>query len=359
MTAPQPPYNAPAASSTPERSGMALAALICGIIGVLTAFVAIGAIPGILAIVFAGVALTRMARNPALGGRGMAITGLVTGILSVAIAPICLLMIAILLPALGRARELANRSACAANARGIMEAMIVYANENNDVFPVTPYAPLSSTNAGASSENTNASSPEDALAYLASGKSAQNGSPLAPAWMLLLAGQVEPRYFICKSDPFATTPATPTGTYYANFQSDHQLSYSFAYPYLVNGDEATVGLWWKNTSDESLPLMSDMAPLNGTGRPARNVSDYATPRNANSANHLGEGQNVSFADGHAEFMRHTDVGQDSDNIFTVGASGPSATGIQPTVGPVHISSKSFPFDTVLLPPRDLTSGKLW
>ncbi len=52
------------------------------------------------------------------------------------VVAIIALLIAILLPSLGKARELANRSYCAANCRGIMHSMNVYASDNADEFPI-------------------------------------------------------------------------------------------------------------------------------------------------------------------------------------------------------------------------------
>src|SRR5262245_58247044 len=47
------------------------------------------------------------------------------------------LLIAILLPTLGRAREQANRVKCAANLRGIGQAMLLYAHGNRGNYPRT------------------------------------------------------------------------------------------------------------------------------------------------------------------------------------------------------------------------------
>ena len=48
------------------------------------------------------------------------------------------ILISILLPALAKARELANRAVCMANVRGIIQSMVTYAQSNNGTFPVTP-----------------------------------------------------------------------------------------------------------------------------------------------------------------------------------------------------------------------------
>ena len=45
------------------------------------------------------------------------------------------ILISILLPALAKARELANRAVCMANIRGIIQSMVTYAQPNGGVFP--------------------------------------------------------------------------------------------------------------------------------------------------------------------------------------------------------------------------------
>jgi prepilin-type N-terminal cleavage/methylation domain-containing protein len=51
------------------------------------------------------------------------------------VVAIIALLIAILLPSLGAARERAKKAACLANLHGIGSAMHIYANENRDVLP--------------------------------------------------------------------------------------------------------------------------------------------------------------------------------------------------------------------------------
>ena len=53
------------------------------------------------------------------------------------VVAIIALLIAILLPSLGRARELANRTACGANVHGVLQACIVYSADNSDCFPIS------------------------------------------------------------------------------------------------------------------------------------------------------------------------------------------------------------------------------
>jgi prepilin-type processing-associated H-X9-DG protein len=246
-------------------------------------------------------------------------------------------------------REIAQRSDCAARLQGLVMQMNVYAGENGGSYPVVAYAPYSEA-AELPAGNGEGAEPRAAA-----------GSVTACLWKLVVLGQVAPKGFLCKSDPYAVTPgqgATKEGKIYGDFQAAGQISYSFAYPWRGDG---TVGKWWRDTGLADLPVASDMAPLQGTGVPVRDVTVGRVPGNAktwNSGNHLGDGQNVAFADGHAEFVRRPDVGQKKDNIFTSSAevsTGPAQFGGvagSRTRGPVLMAEKE-PFDVVMYPVRDL------
>lgn len=287
----------------PKTSGMAMTSMILGILSIplLCAF-GIGIIPGIIAIILGIVALSAISRNPQrYGGRGMAIAGIATGAGgTLLLVP---LLVAILLPSLGKARELANRSTCAANVRGITQSMCVYAADNADMFPIQ----------SSSYGSTLATSP-----------AGTGGNVCQNMWILVQTGQVAPKQFLCKSDPAGGMPA-PMG---ANFNDDKAYSYSFVFPWANGGKE--IGGWYHNDTDASLPLIADMAPANGSGSPAADTLNGMV-RNANSFTHQRDGQNIGFGDGHAEFSRVAACGQSSDNMYSAnGRDGPSATGTTPS-----------------------------
>jgi prepilin-type processing-associated H-X9-DG protein len=109
----------PAVTGRPPRQGLAVAALICGIGGLVLC-----PLVGIVGLVMGIVALLRANRDPReYGGKGLAIGGICTGAISMLLFP---LMIAILLPSLSRARELSKRLVCSANMAGINSAMQTY-----------------------------------------------------------------------------------------------------------------------------------------------------------------------------------------------------------------------------------------
>ena len=54
------------------------------------------------------------------------------------VVAIIALLVSILLPTLGRARELAKQSMCGGNLNGLGKGLAMYATEQNDAFPILP-----------------------------------------------------------------------------------------------------------------------------------------------------------------------------------------------------------------------------
>jgi prepilin-type N-terminal cleavage/methylation domain-containing protein len=208
------------------------------------------------------------------------------------VVAIIALLIAILLPSLGKARELSNRSVCAANLRGIGQSMIVYAGDNNECYPCT----ITGTGTPPSINNA-------------------VGGLMHDMFMLVCNGQVGAKQFICKSDPnggaISNTPSSTvynTSFYWANPSGQSNelcYSYSFAYQYLQGGGLAA---FWKNTVDAGVAISADLNP--GSNNP-----NGANPK-YNSTNHQYDGQNVGFGDAHVEFQRTSLCGENGDCIYT-------------------------------------------
>ncbi len=111
-----------------KTSRLAITALVLAILSFFTFFIT--AIP---ALIFGIISLVKIEKSAGLlKGKGLAIAGLA---FPAALAPFAL-MLAILMPALARARAIAQRKVCATNMSGLGKAMFIYADDNNNTLPI-------------------------------------------------------------------------------------------------------------------------------------------------------------------------------------------------------------------------------
>ena len=123
----------PAAQVTPapsKTSGLAIASLVLGILGLTCLLPILGPI---LALVFGIVALNQIGKSKGnLTGQGKAIAGLILGGVGLVMIPI---MAAMLLPAVAQAREKARRAVCMSNEKQIAIAYILYTEQHGRKQP--------------------------------------------------------------------------------------------------------------------------------------------------------------------------------------------------------------------------------
>lgn len=113
----------------PKASGLAIASMICGLLG----FVTLG-LTGIAAVITGHFALSAIKKaNGALAGRGMSITGLVTGYLTILIIPIAALA-GLAMPVIMKQKKAAERTECISNLRQIGLALFEF-EEEYGTFP--------------------------------------------------------------------------------------------------------------------------------------------------------------------------------------------------------------------------------
>ncbi len=127
----QPPSlpTVPSATATPAKtSGMAIASLVLGALGIACGLTAIvGLVLGI-------VALTKINKSQGqLAGRGLAIAGIVVS--SILLAFSLLILPALLLPALAKAKAKAQSIACMGNAKQLAVGVILHAQANTNACP--------------------------------------------------------------------------------------------------------------------------------------------------------------------------------------------------------------------------------
>ena len=155
-------------------------------------------------------------------------------------------LIAILLPALNKARESSNRTACASNLRTLGQAMMMYAQENRDRLPN-------------STQPTGLGSSPDALVAL-------NRDFVK-----------SPKVFHCPSDTDPIPDSIVTDDYV--LPNSARVSYDF------------YSVWWDPANGPRLVKIKD-APL------AWDI-DAGSSTPISDQNHGTKGGNVVFSDGHA------------------------------------------------------------
>ena len=148
MASPNPrlgPGAAPATAgqvSALPQTGLAVTSLVLGILS----FACLGLLTGIPAIICGHIAHSRARREPSVfGGAGLAIAGFVLGYVNLAI---CVLILpAMFLPALARAKQRAQEVSCMNNLKQVGLAFKIWAAEHSDQYPFNV-----STNTGGTAE---------------------------------------------------------------------------------------------------------------------------------------------------------------------------------------------------------------
>jgi len=310
--------------------------------------------------------------------------------------------------------NLANRTACSANLRSIVQSMTIYAQSNEGIYPCTPgpsgdtYSNAPQNPTGYALGHTAGEAISDWYGNKQGPTGASCGNPLACLWLLVLQGQDTPQTFICPSDPLVkivslqygpvvgvVTPSFPNFGFVALKSTTPNMigqgeSYSIADPWVqikVNTQNAfhpwapgggMVGLasivnpMWINDTRSDQPIVSDMAPasIKAVGKFNRDTTVLAMPGGVynptylfNSGNHNGAGQNVAFADTHVEWDTSPYVGEQGDNIFTFNTSTTPNVGGTPlsdlgTSAKVpNIQTQTPPYDTCMIPIRNVKTGQ--
>lgn len=199
--------------------------------------------------------------------------------LLVVIAIIALLA-ALLLPALSKAKQKAQKTACLANLAQIYKAALIYANDNNDRFPIRSYA----------------------WSQFHCGIDNLNGFPGAPSLsiglkLLVDGGQLSnPRVLFCPLDQVMRPEAT-----WPQRAPDGQLNYMCSYAQREEQHYIAAPIV------NERPVDDFRYSQDGAGGRAF-LADWfttAVPATANSAH--GDGWNVAYFDGSAQQVRKTET----------------------------------------------------
>ena len=126
---PQPPAQSAGPSAAAAGAPGAKASVWSLVLGILGMFMCV---PAAVAAVILGIIALGKPGNPR---RGMGLAGLILGGVGLILIPVVALLVGILMPSLGRAREIAQMSMCGANMNGVGMGVIMYQAEHEDAPP--------------------------------------------------------------------------------------------------------------------------------------------------------------------------------------------------------------------------------
>jgi prepilin-type N-terminal cleavage/methylation domain-containing protein len=247
--------------------------------------------------------------------------------LLVVIAIIALLM-GILVPALARARALAYRMLCASNLAGIGKAMIIYAQDHEESFPV----------AGGPAAEWETAGHVTAFGWLLGGSESltfgippgNNATITSCFYLLVKYGIATPKQFVCKGDDnaivfgrsiFTMPPMSIFDTWDFGIGGGEPypgecVSYSYQMPFsFPDTREGFIGaptnIAIMENSNAASPVCADRNPFLD-----KNALDAEPDAGSNCAAHGGYGQNVRYRSLSVVFEDNPDVGIGGDNIWT-------------------------------------------
>lgn len=248
--------------------------------------------------------------------------------LLVVIAIIAMLL-AILMPALGKVKKLAMRLVCGTNLKGMGTAVNVYAFDYDDMYPVQGGRDTQSTGAVWGPETPNWNDPDKDWSG-----DADVCTVSASLFLLVREADVGTKSFICKSGDEKQF-SNETGNdivelWDFGINPAMTQSYSYQNPFTTYSSFPANG-----TNKPDNVIMADKNPWLDSNLKAGSgsVTDYIgyvaviswdesagakqwQRQIGNASAHGREGQNVVYNDGHVEFAKRPDVATGNDNIYT-------------------------------------------
>jgi prepilin-type processing-associated H-X9-DG protein len=254
-----------------------------------------------------------------------------------------------------RARETASRAKCASNLHQIGLAILLYQNDSQQMYPET-------TKDTSDDPKPTWGSPYQAdktIGPIANADPFETGNKASPAandvsasfFLLMRNEQITSRVFVCPSTSLTAWDfggGTNTAQNWTNWNGCDGIakhdSYSYQNPF---ASKAAIerGFQLKNP-DATLAVAADINPGGDAVTSVKIDSPDEKMKLANSPNHQQEGQNVLYADGHAEWQSSPFCGSQHDNIYT--AAGPEITDAGRGTA-VVVAGATGPTDSILLP----------
>jgi prepilin-type N-terminal cleavage/methylation domain-containing protein/prepilin-type processing-associated H-X9-DG protein len=260
------------------------------------------------------------------------------------------LLVAILMPGITKAKELARRAMCASNHRSIGAALALYTNCNGDRWPWLAASPSWSAPTGQARVNPPLSGTNCNVSALL---------------FVLVRDNQDANIFLCPSTRDTPDPHTKTKTAfnwdfspYKDGNAEH-VSYSYQAPLVTVKDKvATTTSGVTANSDSGLVVVADRSPAYEGLKPDFNWAKPGKddPNLAMSQNHGGAIINLLYADLHVgESKGRADAGIFNDNIYSAAGSGADGKTLETNQGPgtMKLSDHRSPKDSFLLGPKKM------
>ena len=228
----------------------------------------------------------------------------------------------LLLPAVGRARELAKQAACRANLNGIGKGFAMYMADQDDSYPLLVSEGDPTGNLG--SDTTGGSETVDAI-WAADGSNTLATLAMNNVWVMMQKGKayVTENAFKCPSDENPEKRETSAGIEDYGWTKGGEVSYSLHFPYLKSGGtDNTAPLNEKLAA--SFVIMADENP----GGAVTSAAVEAGTRTGMHSNHKKDGAIYLTAGGTVDMLKNERSSRlNKDEIYTGGAANGTADGI--------------------------------
>jgi len=231
------------------------------------------------------------------------------------------LLVAIMVPSLTIAREMARRGTCAGNLHNIGTGVALYGEVNGEY----PFVPVGDGDWDVEVGTNRTTDPDD--------DASADRSPSSNLYLLVRTRLCPAGMFVCPSAE-GESPGKDSYEGRWDFAGGENVSYALMNPY---GDRRHF------TDAEAIILLADGSPYFDPRTGLRNSADVIDLgddpdeeeiRAGNSVTHRGHGQNVMYVGGTARFERSANCGVNLDNIYThgSGAEGTDEGGTVPSSG---------------------------
>ena len=283
------------------------------------------------------------------------------------VVAIIAVLASLLLPSLGRARELARQATCMANLKSTSSAIETYKADNKSRPPrLLKYGnPMASYSATTMDDALWTDAKADPpTTQLASGGSAP---AMQSVWLLIAKDLIPQEAFACPSDPdFEERDETGVGSKYG-WTSWDQVGYGMHYPSdtadTSGTGEANPAAWTDHISG-SVAILADKSPDSGTtdggDRKVYAGDDIDGTGQIKPANHEKDGEAYLLANGSAAFYKELDsargnrpidsnCGKNDDNIYDGGNGVDFPTTHDETLSDGGTTTISGEVDTFIVP----------